>query len=338
MNTATGTTRTVESTSAPHTVASDNTQVQELARREQELCHIAEELLNHLSKLTITLEVMQTTLCSAITNTSMSPKEKEVAKGIIQRVAPTGIKSLLDSIQLTTQRTRHLYVESYQLAAEQLVKTIYQQSGHGGPTGERTFNNRAEGKHAAALEVATPSKRVTPIPTPDATARYRALTKSHPQLAAVLDKVAKPPVTALQEWLAACGYIQKDTASAKASLNYGLDAVIWPNNNTVVSVEKLPHPSCGTVYILKLEKPTNGTETDHLTLSDCKVWAPTQYPQHVVVEMSARASKTSPFANPREKWEPIVTYLDKQYHEQNNGTSNSPSPVRNTIHHHKTPQ
>lgn len=291
-------------------------QVQALARRERELCHIAEELLGHLSKIESTLEVMQTTLMTTINSSSMSSEEKKIASGIVKRVAPTGIKSLLDAIQLTTQRTRHLYVEQYQDAAKRLVDTIYQQAGIAGPTSERTFNSKADAKHAATLEVATPKTQVAVAIAIEnegkrQTDRYKKLVKSHPQVAAVLDKVPKPPITPLQEWLTVCGYVPTDTTSARATLGKGLDAVMWPNNNTVLSVEKYPHPSCGDVFILRMESPTRGEGEHHLKeVPNCRVWAPKQYPYYYVVEISRRASKTSPFINPREKWQAIVKYLE----------------------------
>ena len=305
-------------------------EAQELSRRERELCHIAEELLGHLNRLEDTLKVMETTLCTTIDKSSMTIEEKKVASGIVKRVAPTGMKSLLNAINLTTQRNRHLYVEQYQDAAKRLVETIYQQSGIAGPTSERTFNSKADAKHAAAVEVANnthtvPHPKKTVVSTAVAIAiegegkkqtdRYKKLVKSHPQVAAVLDKVPKPPVTPLQEWLTVCGYVQTDSTSAKATLGRGLDAVMWPNNNVVIGVAKYPHPSCGDVFILRMENPTTGEEENHLKdVPNCKVWAPVQHRCYIVVEISPRGSKTSPFINPREKWGTIIKYLESAKH------------------------
>lgn len=350
------------------------TQYQEHNRAE-EICQISRAFLSHVEELRSTLEVVQASLEQAINQSSLSPKEREVLKHITSRVAPVGLRSLLEGFELTAARTSHLRTETYKELAAALASTIYEQAGVAGPTGERTFNNRYDAMTAATKEVAkprvvtVPPKVIIPVRTAtdaaqqgcpatdapgissiNAKAKYNQYIKEYPILGFLTRKPKEPP-SEIHAWLRACGYEMTDNLSAQATLGKGLDALLWPADegvNAVVGVHVLPHPSrSGEVYILTMEKDTCGKESGHLLGIECATWCSPEYPKYIVVEVSTKLSKDSPLKQKRRGWEEVEAYLNRSNpqgnqvphtrgnHGENSRTRNS-SSIINTAKQHPT--
>ncbi len=318
-------------------------------QQQEQLCQIAKSFMAHAAEIETTLEVMQTSLNQTIEQSSVSRIEKNVMKHIANKVSPVGLKSLLEEIKLTVARTRLLYVEAYSEAAANLSATIYQQSGVAGPTGERTFNNKADGKLADAREqsqhVIKPialqkgagtatNAPISVTPTPNGIARYKHYASEYPILNALT--TPKEPPSAVHKWVTTCGYLMDSTASARSSIDKGLNALLWPtsspnNVNAVKEVHVLPHPSgSGNVFILTMNYPTTGNEAMHvqqcglIDLTVSKVWSSKRYPLSIVIEVSPKASRECPFgriSEQRKGWEVINKYLTNQ--NQNVHTTNN---------------
>ncbi|WOL31488.1 hypothetical protein [Microcoleus phage My-WqHQDG] len=326
--------------------------------QQERLCQIAKAFMAHTAELESTLEVMQASFNQTIEQCNVSRIEKNTLKRITNQVSPVGLKSLLEEIKLTVDRTRLLYVEAYSEAAANLSATIYQQSGVAGPSGERSFNNKADGKLAAAKEqsqhVIKPialsantvtSAPITVTPTPMRTiketpapasgiARYKHYASEYPILTALT--APKEPPSAVHKWVTTCGYLMDSTNNARASIDKGLNALLWPSNdpnsvNAVTGVHVLPHPSgSGNVFMLTMNYPTTGNEAMHvqqcglIDLTEGKVWVPKRYPLSIVVEVSPKASRECPFgriSDQRKGWEVINKYLINQ--QQSTRTPNN---------------
>lgn len=310
----------------------------------EEICQIARSFLQHVEELRSTLEVMQASLEQTVDQSNLSPKEKEVLKHITQKVSPIGLQSLLEAIELTARRTASLRTDTYKDLAASLSRTIYQQAGVAGPSGERTFNNKHDAQIAASKEVAKakvvmdppkvelpPVKKADEVPetiprtrteSSNAKAKYNQYINQYPILRNLVKKPKEPP-SEIHAWAIACGYEMTDSISAQATLEKGIDALLWPSDNGVNAVEKvhiLPHPSKnGKVYILTMEKDTTsaqhvpgisnaGKESSHLSI-ECVTWCSPEYPKHIVVEISSKLSKESPFKQKRRGWEEVERYL-----------------------------
>jgi hypothetical protein len=301
--------------------------------QQEQLCQIAKSFMAHAAELETTLEVMQASLNQTIEQSNLSRIEKNTVKHIANRVSPVGLKSLLEEIQLTVARTRLLYVEAYSETAANLSATIYQQSGVAGPTGERSFNSKADGKLASikeqsqhvikpiALQANTNTqtnvapvmplvrtipvkKEGTPAPT-SGIARYKHYANEYPILNALT--TPKEPPSSVHKWVTTCGYLMDSTANARGSIDKGLNALLWPSSNpnsvnAVMGVHVLPHPSgSGEVFMLTMSYPTTGSEAMHvqqcslIDLTAGKVWVPKRYPLSIVIEVSPKASRECPF-------------------------------------------
>lgn len=316
----------------------------------EEVCRIAKAFLSDMAELRSTLEVMQASLTTTIEQSSVSKKEKDTLIHIIKKVSPTGLNSLLESIERTGQSTRTLYTQEYERAASALASTILEQSGVAGPTGERTFNSKGDGDRAAVLEVpqSSPkpvvSKTVTPqIQTSSTYSKYTELRQQYPVLRQ-LDK--KPSDSAIHQWVQECGYDMTDSKKASASLDKGMNSLLWPVGsriNAVSAVQALPHPcGKGTVYILQMDKPTTKELGCHLCIKHHAVWLPSKYPNHVIVEVSSdpeQISRDCPFSRKRRGWETIYAELAKvNSHDESTSTSNQSSHLSNTKQQHKASQ
>jgi hypothetical protein len=148
------------------------------------------------------------------------------------------------------------------------------------------------------------------------------------------------------------------TANARASIDKGLNALLWPTNdpnsvNAVMGVHVLPHPSrSGNVFMLTMSYPTTGNETMHvqqcslIDLTAGKVWSPKRYPLSIIIEVSAKASRECPFgriSEQRKGWEVINKYLTNQnqnVHAINNhettNTNRKPRPGNAPKHNLET--
>ena len=403
--------------------------------QQERLCQIAKAFMAHAAELETTLEVMQASFNQTIEQSSISRIEKNTLKRITHQVSPIGLKSLLEEIQLTVARTRLLYIEAYSEAAANLSATIYEQSGIAGPTGERSFNSKADGKAASTKEqskhVIKPVDRRSPsivdtVPLPlskpnpnsiDSTTtpvviknntseadtlplpatvhmsstetparhgasvrdeyactprcvscqsylcaghtcvpvsgdtlngipRYKHYASAHPILNA-LTKGSKEPPSPVHQWVTECGYLMDSKINAQATIDKGLNALLWPTNdpnevNAVKEVHVLPHPSgSGNVFMLIMNYPTTGNEAMHvqqcnlIDLTMSKVWSPKRYPLSIIVEVSPKASRECPFgriSEQRKGWEVINQYLTNKNQHETNSTNRKSRPSTTPKH------
>jgi hypothetical protein len=307
----------------------------------EELCSIAKDFMKTASEVRSTLEIMQASYNTVIDSSNVSSKEKETLKRIVKQVSPAGLNSLLDAFDLSVQRTRTLYTREYERAASALASTILEQAGVAGPTGERTFNSKADGERAAVLEVPKPKEQQPTTPpqaksnTPSTYSKYTELRGQYP----ILSELSKKPTTSpIHQWVRECGYVMNSQQQARQTLDKGMGALLWPvgsRTNTVSTVQTLPHPcGKGTVYIIQMEKPTTRELGSHLCIEHHAVWLPSKHTHHVIVEVSSdpeQISRDCPFSRKRRGWEAIYAELAKlNSHDESTRPTNQPSNTNNT--------
>lgn len=315
----------------------------------EELCSIARDFLKTANEVRSTLDIMQASYNTVIDSSNVSAKEKETLKRIVKQVSPVGLNSLLDAFELTVQRTRTLYTEEYERAASALASIILEQAGVAGPTGERTFNSKADGDRAAVLEV--PQSNGTQIPKPQVTSKpttasgstFNKYTQERGQYPVLNELSKKPTASAIHQWVRECGYVMNSPQEARQTLDKGMAALLWPvgsRTNAVSTVQALPHPcGKGTVYILQMEKPTTKGLGSHLCIEHHAVWLPSKHPNHVIVEVNSDREQVSyncPFSRKRRGWEPIYAVLNS--HDESINTNNKPGHVNSAKQQPKAPQ
>jgi hypothetical protein len=308
----------------------------------EEICMIAKAFLSATTELRSTLEVVQASLVHTIEQCSVSKKEKDALIHVIQKVSPAGLNSLLESIEITERRTRSLYTKGYEELARTLAQSILEQKGVAGPTGERTFNSKADGDRAAALEVPqnspAPKAVVTKVQTTKGTSTYSKYTELRQQYPVLRQLDKKASSSPIHQWVKQCGYDMTDSKKASASLDKGMAALLWPvgsRTNAVSAVQALAHPcGKGTVYILQMEKPTTKELGSHLSIEHHAVWLPSKYPNHAIVEVSndpEQLSRDCPFSRKRRGWEAIYAELalvaQLNNHDESTRPSNQPSSI-----------
>lgn len=326
----------------------------------EELCSIAKDFLKTASEVRSTLEIMQASYNTVIDGSNVSSKEKETLKHIVKQVSPTGLNSLLDALELTVQRTRTLYTQEYERAASALASTILEQAGVAGPTGERTFNCKADGLRAATLEVPQQTTTLKPVvnkvATPETqtskgTSKYTKYTQLLAQYPLLEQLNKKPSASPIHQWVQECGYNMSNPKEATSTLDKGMTALLWPVNtrtNAVSAVHALPHPcGKGTVYILEMEKPTTPELGRHLDIQHHAVWLPNKYPLHAIVEVSSdpeQVSRDCPFSRKRRGWEAIysklasLAELSERHEVPNTANSNQYSSSTKQQHKGRAPQ